>query len=96
MVFPPRFVWNWPSLVTEIISGLVCILIALPIIASGHAITRHPFPTSIHFIVEVLLLTGVMSWYYEKYRDANGWSWKDVGQRQIGIVLGIIFMLFLI
>ncbi len=36
-----------------------------------------------------VVLADVVSVFYEAVIDRNGWSWGDVGQRQVGILIGI-------
>jgi hypothetical protein len=36
-----------------------------------------------------LVIATVASVIYEKWFDQNGWSWPDVFQREIGIIIGI-------
>ena len=47
----------------------------------------------VQFLVEGLfvqyLVASLASGIYEGFLDPNGWSWTDVGQRTIGILLGL-------
>jgi hypothetical protein len=84
--------WSWglPSLAVEILSGLATYLLALPL-AWGIRQIGAPGPlTWLAFGVALLLSVG-----YEWKLDANGWSWVDVGQREVGIGLafGIAFLI---
>ena len=37
---------------------------------------------------------SVVSAFYERFFDPNKWSWKDIGQRTVGIILGCIILHF--
>lgn len=68
------FWYSWPSLVTELLSGMLCASAAqlLPGVAWQ------------------LTVATIMSVGYEGLLDRNGWSWTDVGQRSLGIVVGLL------
>lgn len=52
---------------------------------AGTAVTRD----ALHLIpAAALALAG--SVYYELKLDRNGWSWDDVGQRTVGIAIGLL------
>lgn len=78
------FWWTWPSIVTEIGSGVAAVLLSLLLIFPFPSVRWAPWLTG-------LTATGT-SLIYEHWFDANGWSWVDVGQRQIGIVLGVVLL----
>ena len=69
-----------PSLVVEIVGGL---LLAGAIV--GALLLATAYPSLI-----VLLLATAGSVLYETKLDPNGWSWTDVGQRELGIIAVVI------
>lgn len=75
--FSSTVFWDkWPSIVVEIISGLVlvgsmCLLDSI--------------------VLQFLICTA-LSLIYERYIDRNKWSTKDVLQRYVGIILGLILL----
>ena len=73
----PRFLWSWPSWLVELLSGGCCVAIA-------YALTTN--------LVYTLIVATLLSLVYEAYLDANGLEWKDIRQRQIGIVLAVVVL----
>lgn len=71
--------WDtWPSWLTELVSGIVTFGLASLLLLPA------PF---VHTPAFVLLLATMLSVIYERFLDVNGWSWTDVGQREVGIAL---------
>ncbi len=68
------FWYRWPSLVTELLSGILC------------ASAAQVLPG----LTLQLLAATALSATYEAYVDKNGWSWLDLGQRSLGIVVGLV------
>ena len=67
------FWYGWPSWLVELLSGLL--------VASV-----------VQFVVGVswqAVAALAASLTYEGALDKNGWSWKDVGQRAVGIAVGL-------
>ena len=62
-----------PSLVVEIVSGCCCVALALL-----SAWLARP-------LVGLIGVATVLSLFYERELDRNGFSWSDVAQRQLGI-----------
>lgn len=80
---PPRFTWNWPSWLSELLSGLLAVLLAWGIVW-----------LPVRWWVIGLFATA-LSVCYEFVVDANKESkdhrpWKDLEQRQLGIVVGVL------
>ena len=73
------FVGKFPSPVVEGVSGLLCVGLAAVVLLLA---VNHP---------RIALFVGAnaASLLYETKLDANGFSWSDVGQREIGILLGL-------
>ena len=68
---------KFPSLVVEIVGGL---MLAGAVVAALALSESHP-------MLAVFALATAISVLYETKLDPNGWSWKDVGQREIGIIV---------
>jgi hypothetical protein len=68
------------SLVTEIVGGLVLAGAVAGLLALAGA-----QPSLV-----VLILASAGSYLYETKLDPSGWSWKDVGQRELGIIAVVI------
>jgi len=66
-----------PSPVLELASGLllVALFVAIVLLLEGP--------------VAVLALATAGSVLYEYRLDPNGWSWVDVGEREVGIIAGV-------
>jgi hypothetical protein len=80
------FTLRWPSWLTELLSGLVTVALAVLLF---WAWARVPY------LAAILLGATGLSFGYEKWLDPNGWSMRDVAQREIGIVAGILVMALL-
>lgn len=72
----------WAAWLTERLGGLALELLSGILLASV-----------VQFLVDGLggqaAVCAVASALYEGLLDPNGWSWVDVGQRAIGILLGL-------
>ncbi len=80
MTFPPAWVNRLPSVVTEVCLSAPAAL-ALGMVATW---SLSPF--------WVGLFATAFSLVYETAIDANGFSWKDVAQRQLGILAGVALL----
>ncbi len=69
------FYYNWPSWITELLSGLCCAAFGVIL-----------YPDNLLWIG---VIATALSITYERFLDQNGWSWTDVAQRQVGILLGV-------
>jgi hypothetical protein len=76
----PPFWWAWTfpgaSLLIEFAGGTVLATLVQPV---GGA----------HALVNRFLLATILSVFYEGELDRNGWSWADLGQRALGVALGL-------
>ncbi len=72
----PAFFNRLPSLLTEQVGALVAVLLGM--VAT--------LPASCPPLAVFLAATG-LSFVYERWLDENGFSWMDIGQREIGIVV---------
>lgn len=70
-----RTFFAWPSWVTELLSGVVFLL--LTVVIQHYLSTR----------VALFVIATVGSLLYEWKLDPNGWSDKDVMQREVGIIV---------
>jgi len=75
-----RSFFHWPSIVTEIVSGLL-LAFALAVVV-----------LILHGWIMLAILATVASIFYELRLDPNGWDVTDVVEREIGIVLGVIIV----
>jgi len=75
-----RFWYSWPSWLVELVSGL-----ALTVSVAGGTLLVTHWPT---FLVRLAVVT-VFSLLYELFFDVNGWSLKDVLQREIGLGVAV-------
>jgi hypothetical protein len=73
------FVGKFPSIVVESVSGLLCVGLCAGAFLVG---AKHP-------LIALFLGANALSFAYETKLDANGFSWSDVGQREVGILLGL-------
>jgi hypothetical protein len=72
-----RFYWSWPSWLVELVSGFA--------VSTGcWWLLRWTG------VWEQLAVSLALSLVYELALDANGWSVKDVAQREVGILLGTL------
>jgi hypothetical protein len=78
-----RWTWGLPSLVTEMLSGLLTTALACGLLWLA-AFGVHP--------LSVLVLATALSLVYELTLDANGWSLMDVAEREVGIGLGALLL----
>jgi len=69
------FWYRWPSIVVELLSGVL--LVGICLLWTGGLV---PGAAGTALLVSVI---------YEKFFDPNGWSWGDVVQRGLGIALGL-------
>lgn len=69
------FWYRWPSLLVEVLGGLMLTLICGLVLRDG-------------WLTAVVSLA--VSAFYEKFLDQNGWSWADVGQRALGQAVGVL------
>jgi hypothetical protein len=69
------FWWRWPSIVGELLSG------------GGLQLSLH-FWGPLHPWWLYAPTGLVISLFYERFLDRNGWEWKDVWQRALGQALG--------
>jgi len=69
------FWWRWPSWLVEGLAGLGLI-----------TLTVHVFPG---WVFPAVVAT-ILSVWYEAFLDVHGWSWRDIGQRTVGVVGGLI------
>lgn len=75
-----RTFFRWPSLVTEILSGLLLVgLLAL-------------VAALLHGWLALAVLATALSILFELRLDPNGWSLKDVAERELGIVLAVALL----
>lgn len=87
MTIVPKFMWSWPSWLTELVSGLVTDVLAGVLLwlitgVAGHLAAPAP--------LALLFLATALSFVYETQFDEHGFEWKDVGQRQVGILFGVV------
>lgn len=68
------FWYRWPSWVVELLGGAALAVVSALVIRNAIAAAA------------VAVLFSVI---YESEFDVNGWSWKDVGQRAVGIAIGL-------
>ncbi len=78
-----RFYDGWSSWVVELLGGA--------------AITGFAYLLSWMASLDLPLLAAGLaataaSVVYELSIDSNGWSWADVGQRQVGILVGLLIL----
>jgi hypothetical protein len=83
MSWAPRFMWSWPSWIVELLSGLILV----GGIALAVALCRYWWG--------ILVVATVLSALYENYVDANGWDLDDIEQRTLGILFGIVLLMWL-
>lgn len=80
-----HFWWDWKTpagqVLTEVLSGL---MLTAGIAVAALVVTHWPC-----FLARLAVVTAG-SLAYELVWDANGWSLKDVAQREIGLVLAVI------
>lgn len=75
---------KWTSWIVEFVSGLLVIgFVSLISVWLEHV------PAVWALLTGRFILAQAISWYYERYKDPNKWSWSDVGQRSIGITAGL-------
>jgi hypothetical protein len=78
MTWAPRWMWGWPSWLVELLSGLVTVSVAI-------------FAAFLcRYLWGLALVATILSLFYEKYIDGNGFDWDDVLERQIGILVGVV------
>lgn len=75
----PKFLDKIPSLVTEA-------AISAPLTVAGALLAAW----ACQFPLGLGIVCTLMSLVYERYMDANGFSWKDILQRQVGIVVLVL------
>lgn len=68
------FYYGWNSWVVEILGGAV-----------GMTVLCLIFP-----IIPAIVFGVLISLIYERFVDLNGWSWVDVGQRAVGMVIPVL------
>lgn len=74
--------WSWPSWLVELLSGLLVIAVLAGLEA-------------LPWWLRVSLLALTASLVYERYVDRNGFQWRDVGQRAVGLAVGLLLWAFL-
>ena len=67
-----------PSPILEIVSGLLLVTLVVVVVLL------------VHGAVAVLLLATIGSILYEAKLDPHGWNPIDVGEREVGVVLGAL------
>jgi hypothetical protein len=72
----PHFWYSWPSWIVELISGLV---LAAAVAGWDSVLQR-------------VVVGTILSVLYEVFVDPNGWSLKDVAQRQVGLLAGAVLL----
>jgi hypothetical protein len=82
-----RFSWGWPSWITEALSGLLAVAVALLLVWALHLIDSTP---------GLLLVATALSVVYEVKVDVHGWSLADVAQREVGILAGVLLVAWLL
>lgn len=70
----PLFYDGWSSWTVELVAGTGLGIVAV-------ALTHH--------MIAAAACAVLASAFYERWLDRNGWSWSDVGQRALGIVIGL-------
>lgn len=85
----PRFFDRIPSWLTELLSGLITVVLALLILFFWQKILPPAWQGSKPPAIVVLLLATSMSAVYEQFFDQNGWNWTDLCQREMGILLSV-------
>ena len=68
------FYFPWPSWCVELLGGATLALVACI------AMPSQPGALGVATLVSVV---------YERWLDVNGWSWRDVAQRECGVMLGL-------
>jgi len=68
-----RFTWSWPSLVVECLAGVLLASAVQPV----------------RGVPMRFAIATAGSAFYERVLDRNGWSWRDVGQPELGIAGGL-------
>lgn len=90
-----------PSPVVEFFSGLFADALAWGIIAVVLAVgapltrTEEQLLTPADRVAQVAaiaLLAHLFSALYEAFIDKRGWEWKDILQREVGIIAGLVFV----
>lgn len=83
----PAFFDRFASWQTELFSGLVAVVLAIGVVL---AVTKLLVHHAIAPAPVVLAVAQLLSLIYERYFDANGFEWDDIGQRANGIVLSVL------
>lgn len=83
MTWAPKFMWNWPSWVTEAISGLLTV--GAVVLAVWLC----------HWWWGLLIVATALSMIYEKYIDSHGWELDDLAQRQLFILVAVALLTWL-
>ena len=73
-----RTFYHWPSLVTEFVGGLLLTALLLAVILL------------LYGWLALLVLATVASVLYEAKLDPAGWSWRDVLEREAGVVVAAV------
>lgn len=87
----PAAVWRVldriPSWLLEMsISALIAVGLAIGIVAAVlRLVTGHASAPPI----AALVVANLLSLIYERFIDANGFEWDDIGQRSVGLVLWV-------
>ena len=75
-----RLIPAWaPSWLVELVSGLLAV-----------AAVRLALLLPLGLIV--LVLATIINVAYELKLDPHGWSWLDVGQREVGVLVGVLLV----
>lgn len=88
-------VWErWPSWLVELASGVGCAALAQIGAVVAASVMPHAWlvvlAAHVPFGVFEALIATAISCVYERAFDRNGWSWSDVGQRSVGIIIGLV------
>lgn len=81
---------HWPAVLDRIPSWLVELASGLLFVAG--AVATLSLAAS-HHALAVCVLATAGSFLYETKLDANGFSWRDIAQRQAGILAGLLVLL---
>lgn len=90
----PSWTWAWPSWLTELLSGIGCVLLGVVVAFLGWLLA----PIEITPLVLVAIALGtaqLAAFIYELVFDAQGFSWTDIAQREIGILVGTTMVIML-
>lgn len=83
-----RFWYDWPSWPTELLSGQGCVFVG-SVITLALRLFVHHFSV-LGALIAITCIAVTLAVCYERFWDRNGFSWKDLGQRGVGILTALL------